>query len=137
MAGLYVLIQCLWGAPQTLLGLLVFLSCRSCPHGRYRGAVTTRWRRRTGLSLGLFVFLPQEAGRRVLEHEYGHTLQSLALGPFYLAVVGLPSLIWAGLPALGRRRARRSISYYAFYTERWADAWGGVTDSCAEGEDTL
>ena len=139
MGGLYVLTQCLWGLPQTLLGLLIFLACPGCSHSTYRGAVVTRWRGSRGLSLGLFVFLPQGADDRLLAHEYGHTLQSLLLGPLYLLVIGLPSLIWAGLPALERRRARRRISYYAFYTERWADRWGGVVrpDPCAKDKDTL
>ena len=126
MAALYVLVQCTWGLAQTLAGALVCLCCPGCPHSVHRGAVVTQWRREEGLSLGLFVFLPKDAGDKLLSHEYGHTLQSLLLGPLYLFVIGLPSVIWAGLPALMRRRAKRGISYYAFYTERWADRWGGV-----------
>ena len=126
MGALYVLGQCSWGLVQTLLGALVCLACPGCRHSVRLGAVVTWWRGRRGLSLGLFIFLPEGAGDRLLAHEYGHTLQSLLLGPLYLAVIGLPSLIWAGLPALERRRARRGTSYYAFYTERWADRWGGV-----------
>ncbi len=139
MSGLYALVQWLWGLPQTLLGLLVFLACPGRPRSVHRGAVVTRWRGRGGLSLGLFIFLPQGAGDRLLAHEYGHTLQSLLLGPLYLPLVGLPSLIWAALPALERRRQRRHISYYAFYTERWADRWGGVVrpGPCAKDKDTL
>ena len=126
MGALYVLGQCTWGLVQTLLGAVVWLACPGCPHSRYRGAVVTRWRGRRGLSLGLFVFLPEEEDAHLLAHEYGHTLKSLLLGPLYLPVIGLPSLVWAGLPTLERRRTRRKTSYYAFYTERWADRWGGV-----------
>ena len=126
MDGLFVLAQCVWGLLQTLLGALVFLACPDCRRGRYRGAVVTCWRSRRGLSLGLFLFVPEQADARLLAHEYGHSLQSLLLGPLYLIVIGLPSVIWAGLPALERRRQRRHISYYDFYTERWADRWGGV-----------
>ena len=127
MSALYVLGQCTWGLVQTLLGAVVCLACPGCPRSRYRGAVVTRWRGERGLSLGLFIFLPQGDDAHLLAHEYGHTRQSLLLGPLYLPVIGLPSAIWAGLPALARRRARRGVSYYDFYTERWADRWGGVT----------
>ena len=126
MGGLFALAQCTWGFLQTLPGALVFLACPGCRRGLYRGAVVTRWRSRRGLSLGLFLFVPEGADERLLAHEYGHSLQSLLLGPLYLLVIGLPSVIWAGFPALERRRVRRQVSYYAFYTERWADRWGGV-----------
>ncbi len=126
MSALRVLWQCTWGLFQTLLGAAVFLCCPGCEHTYYKGAVVTRWKRRGGLSLGLFLFLPPGAGVALLAHEYGHSLQSLLLGPLYLIVIGLPSALWAALPALERRRQRRHISYYAFYTERWADCWGGV-----------
>jgi hypothetical protein len=49
------------------------------------------------------------------EHEYGHTWQNRLLGPFYLLIVALPSLMSAaGL--FGK-------THGDFYTERWADAW--------------
>ena len=126
MGALYTLVQCTWGLAQTLAGAVICLSCPGCARSRYRGAVVTHWHGQRGLSLGLFIFLPEGASDLLLAHEYGHTRQSLLLGPLYLPLIGLPSLLWAGLPVLERRRARRKISYYAFYTERWADRWGGV-----------
>ena len=126
MRGLYILCQCTWGLFQTFLGALVFLACPGCARSLYRGGVVTRWKGSRGLSLGLFLFVPEKADERLLAHEYGHSLQSLLLGPLYLFVIGLPSVVWAGLPVLERRRERRGVSYYAFYTERWADRWGGV-----------
>lgn len=123
MVFLYALGQCTWGLVQTLAGLAVFLCCPGCRRFRHRGTLVTRWRRPDGLSLGLFVFVPEGEDPRLLRHEYGHTLQSLALGPLYLPVIGLPSLAWAALKRRGRMGGR---SYYDFYTERWADRWGGV-----------
>ena len=62
--------------------------------------------------------------RPLLVHEYGHTIQSLVLGPLYLVIIGLPSVVWMNVPALSRWRARTGTSYYAFFTERWANALG-------------
>lgn len=48
------------------------------------------------MSLGLFIFM--FGGRYIgdeetLKHEYGHSIQSKILGPLYLIVIGLPSLM--------------------------------------------
>lgn len=133
---LYRLCQCSWGLLQTLCGFVVFLANRSAPHFAYRGAVITRWGSKASVSLGMFVFVAGEAfsakansqmGLRLLVHEYGHSIQSLILGPLYLPVVGLPSLLWARLPVFVHARQKNRISYFSFYTEKWADRLGERT----------
>ncbi len=136
---LYVFWQCTWGILQTLLGLAHFLVYLRCPHFWYHGAVVTRWSNKASVSLGLFVFvtddLPyyhrvadrmtrQELADRLLVHEYGHTIQSLLLGPLYLLLIGVPSTVWGFWPSLNRRRQQEQISYFSFFTESWANAWG-------------
>jgi RHS repeat-associated protein len=54
------------------------------------------------------------------QHEQGHYFQNLALGPMYMLVIGLPSLIHAGLHPI----IHPGQPYEDFYTETWADAWG-------------
>lgn len=128
----YITVQAVWGLPQTLAGACVFLAHRRCAHFRYHGAVVTVWELwGKGMSLGPFVFVcpadpttPSQLDVRLLVHEYGHTVQSLILGPLYLPVIGLPSAIWANVPALKRRRRNRQTSYYAFFPERFAN-WLG------------
>ena len=125
---LFILAQCTWALPQTMLGFLIFLwvRARGMAMGRpavYHGAAVTAWPQNAGLSLGLFVFVPAGCPPRLLAHEYGHCLQSLVLGPLYLPVVALPSALWFNLPVCKRYRAQNKVDYYTFYTERWADAW--------------
>lgn len=55
----------------------------------------------------------------------GHGMQSRYLGPLYLPVVGLQSIIWAGL--YGSVIPYTKNGYYKFWTERWADKLGGIT----------
>lgn len=95
----------------------------------YNGAAATVWRSKRGsLGIGMFIFISEtERGDNfafTLRHEYGHTLQSVILGPLFLPVIGLPSLLWAGLPVFRRYRERRGVSYYRFYPERWANFLG-------------
>ena len=58
------------------------------------------------------------------KHEKGHRQQSKWLGPFYLIVIGIPSIIWATLHSFCKPISK--IDYYWFYTEKWADKIGGV-----------
>ncbi len=123
--AIYLLIQCTWGLPQTLLGLMIYIVCRirKCKSFRLGGAICTEWRRLDGISLGLFIFCPENG--RIHLHEYGHTVQSLMLGPFYPLAVSLPSLLWAGLPLFEKMRREKRIPYSRLYCERWADRIGG------------
>ena len=76
-------------------------------HYTYHGAIITEWNVKSSMSLGLFVFVTsepyfakkyegqiniEELSKRLLVHEYGHTIQSLILGPLYLIVIGIPSI---------------------------------------------
>lgn len=125
----YILLQWSWGLVQSLLGLGLRLVYRRCRRRWMGGALAVfhdgKW---GGVSLGMFLFVPEgldkEKETRLLMHEYGHSRQSLLLGPLYLPLVGLPSFLWANLPALVRYRRRRAIGYYDRYPENWADRLG-------------
>lgn len=120
---LFRLWQWTWGLPQTLLGAVIYLICRHCPHDRYRGTVVTYWENKGSLGVGMFLFLgcndPQ-----VRVHEYGHSIQSMLLGPLFLPVIGIPSFVWCNLPACRRLRKEKGISYYSFYPEKNANFFG-------------
>ena len=120
--------QILWGLPQTVAGFVVFLAHIGSPHSSFHGAVVTDWPHASSVSLGMFVFVSNRAKgehrQHLLVHEYGHTIQSLVLGPAYLLVVGLPSVIWGYLPRNQRKREANGISYYHFITERNANLLG-------------
>lgn len=66
----------------------------------------------------------EELSSRLLVHEYGHTIQSLIFGPLYLIVMGIPSTLWGFLPSLNKKRKNEKISYFSFFTERWANYLG-------------
>ena len=108
-------------------------------HYFYHGAVITEWNDKSSVSLGMFVFVTkepyfydklkneytmEELSERLLVHEYGHTIQSLILGPLYLIVVGIPSTLWGFLPSFNRKRKNEGLSYFSFFTEKWANYLG-------------
>ncbi len=136
---LYVFCQCTWGILQTLLGMFVFLCHIGDKHYFYHGAVVTEWKDKSSVSLGLFVFVTAEPyfydklkndftmaelSERLLVHEYGHTIQSLILGPLYLIIIGIPSTLWGFNPIAARRRRELPLSYFSFFTEKWANQLG-------------
>ena len=73
-----------------------------------------------GISLGRYIILNTRytSDIKTHNHEYGHTRQSLYLGPLYLFVIGIPSILNAAFDF--------TSYYYDFYTEKWADKLGGV-----------
>lgn len=127
---MYYILQWTWGIIQNVIGICIFLGNIRRRHFRYNGAVATVWKSRRGsMGMGMFIFISEramtgECREFTLMHEYGHTLQSIILGPLFLPVIGLPSLLWAGLPVFLRYRERKSISYYCLYSERWANILG-------------
>lgn len=118
----------LWQLPQNLAGLLLVLVLK--PEDSYqfnRARLYYATRMRGGISLGRYIIVRsamRDYTGRTEWHEYGHSRQSMFLGPLYLLVIGLPSLLWAAVWQPGH-----GSSYYDFYTEKWADKLGGV-DRC-------
>lgn len=113
----------IWCFPQQIAGLLVMLITKA---KKQEGGYYLYGIKSGSLSLGTFIFLTEaDAGyERVLLHEQGHTKQSYILGWFWLLVIGLPSVIWRA--CFEKYRAKHGVSYYAFFTEKWADRLGGV-----------
>lgn len=112
----------LWQLPQNLLGLLLRAICRGTDTD-YEGALVRRSQKmQGGISLGRYIVVNRYASRKTIMHEYGHCRQSQMLGPLYLLVVGLPSILHAWLHDCGKA----GKTYYHFFTERWADRLGGV-----------
>lgn len=123
---LFIILQCTWGLPQTLIGLGFFLANRKRSHRMYRGCIDTQWKHHGGLSLGLFIFTPpdgQSNAQLIRVHEYGHCIQSLLLGPLMI-IVGIISVAWGNLPYFARLRKEKHLPYTACFVEAWASSWG-------------
>lgn len=122
----------IWELPQKLLAAAVKKLSKAQLISEYNEAKIYYWKWSGGMSLSNNIFVPFEQYNKTeyqinyVKHEYGHTIQSKILGPLYLFVIGLPSILWAWLGE--NYRKKNKVSYYAFYTEKWANKLGGAKD---------
>ena len=124
---LYYFLQMTWGIIQNALGFLIWLYVIMTgpkeTRWLFHGALVTRWNLKSSMSMGMFLFLGSD-DMRIVVHEYGHSIQSCILGPFYLLIIGIPSLTWASTPFLIERRRKGRYRYSSFYPEKWANHLG-------------
>ena len=116
----------IWQLPQNILGLLVilFTGAGKIKDGRYWVTGISFF----GVSLGNYVIFGDMNDRYILVeqtimHEYGHQRQSKILGPLYLILIGIPSLLGNIVFRLFKIDSRH---YYKLPWEAWADKLGGV-----------
>lgn len=112
----------IWCFPQMLAGLIVKHVTKATRNGDHYW-LSVGW---DIIPLGDYIFLcPKHYGnKKVLRHKKGHVKQSRILGWLYLPIIGLSSLVWAR--CFGWYREKFNVSYYSFYTEKWADKLGGI-----------
>lgn len=119
------LLQFIWELPQNIVGLIMLPFMKQSEIIEYGGRkIRICPNIISGISLGSFIYERLNIYNRVM-HEYGHSKQSKLLGPLYLLIIGIPSIIWNTL-IYGKLVERTPNGYYKFYTERWADKLGGV-----------
>ena len=122
----------IWEFPQKIVAAIIKKLSKAEEIGEYNGAKIYYWKWTGGLSLSTNIFVPFEWYNQTawqqnyVKHEYGHTIQSKMLGPIYLIVIVIPSCLWAWLGE--KYREKNDVSYYAFYTEKWANKLGGAKD---------
>lgn len=125
MKTLLQILLYLWQLPQNILGLILRLFWRQDNTVLYKDKVVRICRSFPGgISLGDTVIVNRFPFNKetwnTVKHEWGHTKQSLYLGPLYLIVIGIPSLVWACIYKWLKK------DYYWFYTESWANKLGGI-----------
>lgn len=123
------LMDWVWQLPQNLCGL-VYKACIS-------EDISNHWysepnhahiyikETNGGVTLGKYIFVYKRYNNLsyVVTHETGHVQQSRILGPLYLLVIGLPSIIWAAT----HRSIAPEKDYYWFFTESWANKLAGIS----------
>ena len=126
----------LWQLPQNLCGIIyrsISEDNRICAiennDSRSVGAKVYLQKTKGGVSLGKYIFINQDYLDKeiVIKHECGHVKQSKILGPLYLLVIGIPSILHAWLNNyIGCCWKNGEHNYYHFYTEKWANKLMGI-----------
>lgn len=128
---LFVFLSLTWGILMTFIGALFYvLTIKKNVYTKlYKGrvCVVLNYRSLGGVSLGLFSYVGPEDLKSTHRHELGHTIQNAFLGPLFPFIVGLPSIIRAGLWDKLVKRARKlgkTISYDSIWFEGQATRLG-------------
>lgn len=138
------ILKYIWQLPQHIVALVLILyyrynkyGCMKSPYEIYVNKKITvnvykADMRGPGISLGNYIITNPYEYRitsTVVKHEYGHQRQSLYLGPLYLIVIGIPSLLGNIWDANFHKKWSPEKSYRWYYNqpwEKWADKLGGV-----------
>ena len=139
------ILKYIWQLPQHIVALLLILYYKyrkyGCMKSRYKVLVKDKQVRVNvykalmtgpGISLGDYIITnPYEykVTEMLIKHEYGHQRQSLYLGPLYLLIIGIPSLLGNIWDTNFHKKWPPIKSYRWYYNqpwEKWADKLGGV-----------
>lgn len=120
------ILLCIWQLPQLLISLVMmpFLGKLTLIADRHFNFCYKGEGMSGGISLGPIAYVSEYLSKNDagVAHELdGHTVQSKILGPLYLFVIGLPSIIWA------MSYDYKKQCYYDFYTEKNANYFAKLT----------
>ena len=130
MKALAGIVLWLWQLPQNLVGFVMSRFFREEDDGVFVRMSFFG----SGVCLGEYILLERRLfiHERNVAHEKGHRIQSRILGPLYLVIVGVPSLIrnlWDRAKHKEWPYAAKVRWYYSGFPENWADKLGGVDRS--------
>lgn len=121
----------LWQILQNIIGLFMFLYFKMrrdlslVKYDKFTYCFKSKYMH-GGISLGSFIFLSEYSAtnEKTIAHEYGHCVDSKIMGPLYLFIIGIPSILNAIFCF--------TDCYYDFFTEKRANKNAGliVTKSC-------
>jgi len=122
----------LWQFPQNIAGWVLSRRAERWPYicndgKEYRIYFLSLFR--AGVSLGNYVIFDPIYKKYIdlldvaVKHEHGHQIQSMYLGPLYLIIIGLPSMLGN---IYSRVFHKDSEWYYSQPWEKSADKLGGV-----------
>ena len=123
----------IWQLPQYLVGLVMwpFLGKKTLVAERHFNRCYSGTKMSGGISLGPIAYVSVRMSQKppYVAHELdGHTVQSKILGPLYLLIIGLPSLVCAAF-------INDMVVYNNVYTEKWANDCAGLISTETGGLD--
>ncbi len=135
---LFYILSFTWGIIMTLIGLLVLAFCtiffKDTKVELSNGRIFIRFLNKSfgGVSLGIVILTDRfySLNHGVDGHELGHTLQNAWLGPLFIPLIAIPSLIrasmfnWLATRYYERRGNGDVLKYDSAWFEGWATNLG-------------
>lgn len=123
------LLSLTWGLPMTLIGAvcaLALLLTGRRPKSFHGFVVFEAGHGWGGFNAGPFIFVSERTVRATLQHEAGHGLQNVILGPLMPFVVAVPSVVryWFRRFSFVHGAGHLLKPYDAIWFEGWATALG-------------
>jgi hypothetical protein len=123
---LVFILSFLWQLPQSLIGLFMLIYFKVMGDAQLLSYKKGCFAYKSdymngGISLGNFAFVSKNLAKReeaIAHEQLGHTWDSKLMGPLYLFIVGIPSLLNAAFDF--------TECYYDFFPERWANKHAGL-----------
>lgn len=119
---LYYFLNFTWGIILTLIGYLLVIIL--LPFGRvkkFNYCLYFEFKKKTGwgFSLGTTFFVTNGASTRMLNHEYGHTVQNSLFGPLQIFLVAIPSVtrFWYWYLKYHLKNIKPKVSYDSVWFE--------------------
>ena len=125
----------IWQFPQHIIAyVIILINCKSIKLMVSKDGIShylVDHLFNNAISLGNYIFLDSDGifSYKTIKHEFGHQKQSLMLGPLYLIVIGLPSIIGNIIDRIKYKYFNKYYDPYFYYKqpwEAWADKLGGV-----------
>jgi len=132
----------IWQLPQHIIGFILKLTSKATRNfdvdGKTVKVYFSNFTFGSGVDLGQYILFDyKKYARRShyksfynrVRHEYGHSRQSIMLGPLYLFAVGIPSAlrkIYHNMKHSSWSYAKKTKWYYSSYPENWANKLGNV-----------
>lgn len=119
----------MWQLPQNMIALLL---CNLLGHWSYYGGkyrdnyVIITKAALSSFALGDYIFLTPFSREESINHELGHCRQSEILGPLYIPIIVVPSLLNNMYDRL-MKAVGIEYDYFSFYTEKLANKLGGYS----------
>lgn len=128
----FYLLSFTWGIITTFLGLVVLLAMTiykmftkdKVRISMYRGRVHVELLDAYfgGFSMGIVIVTDGEPGFDLINHEVGHSIQNIYMGPLFLFIVGIPSMIRYHMFGWLAKRHRKKTGSYLDYDSAWFEA---------------
>jgi hypothetical protein len=115
----------LWQLPQNIIGLIIVLITKAHSMTHVNLGIKYYYSNKCSIqiSLGYYIILSEVKNSVILRHEYGHQLQSMYLGPFYIII-----LLLLIISNSYKNLTHKDINwYYNLPLEKWADKLGNIS----------